>query len=467
MMKSILFYLCMFVALQVGFSQNTATVSGTISNPKGDMVYLKYYTDYISYNEVIVDSTELDKKGNFYMTFKWDHPSPLTFYHGDEVTEMYMSPGDNLKLTLDTKEFDETVKYEGKGAYLNNYLAQKVLLFPGLGGTEYKMNEKEFTRLIDSIHMKELAYFKDYFAKQDSREPSVSSFIENEEMNINYTWAVNKTSYPSYHKYLNQIKGSFEVSPAYYDFLKEIPTMNTKAIHSMMYLEFLSGYVEQEISKLQQKDTSASAMEIKDQYIEKNLSGEIKEYILAEWAFNTLTDENDIATGKEILDKLIMQNPESQYVALIKNTMAIAEMLQPGNPAPDFTYSDLEGKMVSLHDFRGKVVYLDIWASWCGPCRGEIPFAKKLEEEMKGKDVVFLSVSVDVDEDAWKKIIKDKSMGGIHLISKGNFDSQIAKLYNVKGIPMYLIIGKDGNIVSNNAARPSGNVKAELEKLLN
>jgi len=108
------------MSAQPSFTQNTVTVGGTISHPKDDKVYIKYYKDYISYAEGIADSATLDKKGNFNMNFTWDHASPVTFYHGDEITEMFVSPGDSLHLSLDTKQFDETVKYEGRGAIIPN-----------------------------------------------------------------------------------------------------------------------------------------------------------------------------------------------------------------------------------------------------------------------------------------------------------------------------------------------------------
>ena len=88
-----------------------------------------------------------------------------------------------------------------------------------------------------------------------------------------------------------------------------------------------------------------------------------------------------------------------------------------GGIAADFTYPDVNGKMVSLSDFKGKVVLVDVWATWCGPCRGEIPHLKKLEEEMHGKDVVFLGVSVDE--------VKDKQKW-LDFIEKEDSDADIA-----------------------------------------
>ena len=92
-----------------------------------------------------------------------------------------------------------------------------------------------------------------------------------------------------------------------------------------------------------------------------------------------------------------------------------------GGQAADFTYPDVDGKMVSLSDFKGKVVLVDVWATWCGPCRQQIPYLKKLEEEMHGTDVVFGGVSVDESKDKqkWLDFIKTEGLKGVQLLAGG------------------------------------------------
>ena len=92
-----------------------------------------------------------------------------------------------------------------------------------------------------------------------------------------------------------------------------------------------------------------------------------------------------------------------------------------GGVAADFTYPDVNGKQVSLSDFKGKVVLIDVWATWCAPCRGEIPHLKKLEEEMKGMDVIFLGVSVDEarNKQKWVDFIEQEKLGGIQVFVFG------------------------------------------------
>lgn len=135
----------------------------------------------------------------------------------------------------------------------------------------------------------------------------------------------------------------------------------------------------------------------------------------------------------------------------------------PGKIAADFTYPDVNGKDVSLSDFKGKIVLVDVWATWCGPCRGEIPHLKKLEEEMHGTDVVFLGVSVDEakDKQKWLDFIKKEELGGIQLHASGW--SKIAKDYKIKGIPRFMVFDKQGKIVSVDAPRPS---RPELKQML-
>ncbi len=448
------------------WAQGTVGLKGTIKNPKNDVVYVKYYEEYVSYAEAIADSAIVDKKGNFSMLFNWDQSYPAYFYHGDEMTELFLSPGDDLSLTLDTKEFDETIAYKGEGSIVNNYIAQKTLRFPGVDANGYKSPELEFTKLLDSVLMVQMNFYKEYFSSFSKESPSTDAFIVYEQTSILYNWATQKMQYPSYNRYLNKLQKPVQLSPGYYDYFDEVAIYNPEAMKSYYYLEFLSGYVDREIWMSVKEDTMLTFDTAKDKFINNNLGGVFEEYILAEWAFNKLTDNGDIETGQLIIDKLEIEYPNSQYLGMLKNSIALTSALQPGNKAPEFTLEDIHGKMVSLSDFKGKIVYLDIWASWCGPCLGEIPEAKKLEEEMNGKDIVFLCVSVDESKQNWKNSIQKYDMSGIHLISKGNFESEITQLYNVHGIPHYVIIGRGGEIIDADAKRPSMGAKKELEKLL-
>lgn len=128
-----------------------------------------------------------------------------------------------------------------------------------------------------------------------------------------------------------------------------------------------------------------------------------------------------------------------------------------GEMAPNFTYPDINGVPVSLSKFKGSVVYMDLWATWCTPCLQELPDLKRLKEKYKGQNMVFLGISFDENVDRWKKMAIENREGlfdGIQL-SAGSMDNKISTDYNVNGIPHYILIDSDGSIVQKKAFRPS------------
>jgi peroxiredoxin len=118
--------------------------------------------------------------------------------------------------------------------------------------------------------------------------------------------------------------------------------------------------------------------------------------------------------------------------------------LQPGRPAPDFVFPGLDGKMVRLADYKGKVVFLNIWATWCPPCREEMPSMENLYKELKGEDFEILAVSIDASEaKAVAPFMKEFRLSfPVLLDPKGTAKS----LYGTTGVPESFIIDKKGRI---------------------
>ena len=135
-------------------------------------------------------------------------------------------------------------------------------------------------------------------------------------------------------------------------------------------------------------------------------------------------------------------------------------MPKAGEPAIDFTYPDTDGNEFSLASFKGTLVYVDVWATWCGPCKAEIPSLQKLEADYHGKDITFMSVSVDTDKEAWEKMVAEKELGGVQLWADGW--SKITKDYAIFSIPRFMLFDAEGNVISTNAPRPSSEDIREL-----
>lgn len=150
---------------------------------------------------------------------------------------------------------------------------------------------------------------------------------------------------------------------------------------------------------------------------------------------------------------------------------SLASIIEPwlpirkGMAAPDFAGMTRDGKKVNLSDLKGKSVYVDVWATWCGPCIKEIPSLKKLEKDLHDTNVEFVSISIDPakDKQKWLDFIKKESLGGTQLMAEGDWKSDVTQGYNIQGIPRFLLIDAEGKIVSANAPRPSS---AETKALI-
>ena len=135
----------------------------------------------------------------------------------------------------------------------------------------------------------------------------------------------------------------------------------------------------------------------------------------------------------------------------------------------DFTFPDVDGNQVSLSDFKGKVVYIDVWATWCGPCIAEKPALRNLKTEFNDRDIVFMSVSIDSqrDKEKWREFLVAQNLSGVQLFAGDDAERGIMQPYGIRGIPHFILVGKDGKIILSNAPRPSSpQIRAVLNDAL-
>tara|TARA_R110002124_G_scaffold107047_4_gene259277 strand:+ start:4048 stop:5106 length:1059 start_codon:yes stop_codon:yes gene_type:complete len=159
---------------------------------------------------------------------------------------------------------------------------------------------------------------------------------------------------------------------------------------------------------------------------------------------------------------LLEKNYDTQHTNILAQ-LKKQELLGKGKPSPKFNnYINYKGGKTSLDSFKGKYVYIDIWATWCKPCLEQIPFLKKLEKKYARKKIEFISISIDNEttagswdkaKDKWKKMIKSKNLSGVQLFA--GKDTKFMEEYQVNGIPRFILIDPNGNIVNSNAPRPS------------
>ncbi|MBP8849065.1 MAG: redoxin domain-containing protein [Breznakibacter sp.] len=252
------------------------------------------------------------------------------------------------------------------------------------------------------------------------------------------------------------------------DSLEEATIKGSKAnipwakFNSEMPLKRESQTLKEEFLKAKESNNIAKMNELRDQYNEmvEKQNNYFKSFVLANtnnyvgaYLAVSYMRQLELADIKSLLTKLQAgEAKNSEYVKVIENAVKELEAFEAsealtkvGNQAPDFTFTNLKGESKTLTSFKGKVVLIDFWASWCTPCRAESPNVVAIYKKHSKNNFDIVSISLDREEQAWKDAIqKDGLIWDNHFWDK---EGKIANIYGVKTIPHTLLIGKDGTIL--------------------
>ena len=172
----------------------------------------------------------------------------------------------------------------------------------------------------------------------------------------------------------------------------------------------------------------------------------------------TGTNEEIIALVKQLVKDNDLLNTLSKHIDLVNK-------LKAGQPFPALpALTDLNDKEVKYEQLplKGKLLFIDIWATYCPDCRKELPALEALQEDYKVEPITFVSISVDRDKEAWKTMVKEKKLRGIHLYASPETKELFKELYDLRSIPRYMLIDEKGNIINANLPMPSDKNLKEL-----
>ncbi|WP_065218989.1 MULTISPECIES: TlpA family protein disulfide reductase [Butyricimonas] len=367
-------------------------------------------------------------------------PAYGAMFFGQRHVILYLEPGKSFDLSVKIEGRNAIPTFTGDGAKKNQYLNHTDFSFT----PDYKLNETEFAASLD----KQLEKLYKNLESQDFDE----YFNNLEKKRLKYSVFSYLLEYRSAHLYAIE-NFEYKLDQAYFDKLAEVFTEDEDMLGMGVYQE----YMKKMVSYL----AINNMPEFEDfQYIKEQLNyvnRHFKNPAVAEFIVDCIISEYISRNGIHSLQELApiykakVNDPKklAAFNALCDKWRRIA----PGEPSPSFTYKDIDGKEVHLSDFAGKYVYIDNWATWCGPCRREQPALKKLEERYAGKNICFISVSCDQDKSAWEKMVKEEKLEGIHLYA-GAFDS-FMDAYMVTAIPHFILIDREGKIINPKMSRPS------------
>ncbi len=428
-------------------TQVTLKVSNSFDQ-EAEIVILKDFINYEQENFL----AQPNEDGLFTFEISISHPQTAYLTVGQNRISLFLNKGGDLHINADAEDFYNSLKFSGKYAAENNLLVYSYTTeilenySQSVTFNKYRTTQAdEFISYADQMlnDARELLSAKDL-----SRD-----FKNHYTTDITYTYYTMLLNFSDYHEYFNGVKP--QVPDDYYSFLDKALDYSEKDFYVGSFSSFLDNYLQYYIRNNQEEIPAELDYFEQAHWAANQLySGRAKYFTLAN-AINTSLSYGNFEKSKQFFDEYKEENPYPEYTALLQKSYEDAQRVAPGNVAPSFSLTDIDGNPVSLEDFKGKVVYLDFWASWCGPCMREVPHAKELKERFEGQnDLVFLYISVDEDLDAWKNTVAQHEIKGVHLNIQG-MGNETAELYNVKGVPTFYIIDREGIIYDNNPGRPS------------
>ncbi len=443
MKKLSIFILVLFVfACKQDEKPQYSVISGTVENNTAETVLVR--------GNNFENRMQIGENGTFSDTLRIADDGFYELYVGRERTGIYLEKGKNLSVTLNADEFDETLKYTGDLANVNNFLAAKYLW------NEKNLDFKEVFSMDEERFFKQLETNKKsvdslYAANQISNESFKNKLAEEDK----YSRAIMLENYKDAHRYYTGV-GDFNVSEGFYNELKDINFKDTLAYrNSVAYQNLLEAHFTRLVSEetLESGNSGQTVLYLK-KVNEALPNGYAKDKMMSSYLQFGLKPD---ASLDEAYNLYKNSKPNPENLAKITEHYNKLKAITAGSPSPIFNYENHKGGTTALTDLKGKYVYIDVWATWCGPCLREIPSLLQVEKDYHGKNIQFVSISIDEpkDYDKWKAMVTEKELGGIQLMADNNWKSKFVEEYAILGIPRFILIDPQGNIVSADAPRPS------------
>ena len=362
----------------------------------------------------------------------------------DQMMNVYLERGDRASVSFSGKDFKGTFAFEGEMEPAVKYLNTVVLT--ALPDEDYAL---PFDEYVKKLEKKETEAVKLLEASGVSK---AGNFEEIEKGRIRYSYATQLLMYSLGHRFMVQDM-NYQPDQKYYDVLDSYVVADDLLADLDQYREFIAEAAHVlDADNRDETDAYPRAVAQMRFIADRFEAGKTRDVLLHRLA-------NAYVTRFGIEDIQDMENIYRTYVqdpVLVAKYDAAREkwnLASVGKPSPDFKGVDVNGKEYTLADFRGKYVYIDVWATWCGPCRQEIPYLKKLDEDYKDAQIVFLSLSVDQDKAKWEKMVKEQSMSGVQLHIGQN--SSFQQAYKIEGIPHFILLDREGRIIDKKMSRPS------------
>jgi thiol-disulfide isomerase/thioredoxin len=472
-MTAIFFFSSSLSFGQAGGNTRPFVIRGQITNFQGKQLLLVIKDE----GRFLVDTLPLDTEGRFYLkTHKLKGPQnwvQLAGLHNFQ-TALYIAPGYDLLFTADGRDgasFQKSKKISGIGAIINNY----EFALEKNNRDWFAMNEQDLIGFVGEDKRYSDSLYHLYFNKKKPDDPYFEYFkkmarFDNVFRRLNYLvcHADDSASW-SYDKAEAFVRKNFSNDTLLHHLSRE-EYLVSGDYASLMVNEYPAYLRKMDCRKglFDCSDNSAYSVQIVGK-VGAVYTGKVRQIALYLNMRNSLRNcrsfeelHNEGNGFPAFISALENKDQQAELQRLLESKGTELAKTQIGLPAPLFDAKDSSGKICHIADYNGKVIYIDLWASWCAPCRGETPYLKSLYEKYKGDDrIAFVSVAVQDSPDNWKKAMLEDKPTWTQLLDT---DGQVQSSYVANSIPKFILVDKQFKIVSFDAPPPSDTTN--LERLL-
>lgn len=437
-----MFLVCVLISCSQNLTKNTTIIEGQIPEYASKEIQINLKDSVIK--------TVLDKEGNFSLSISLNNPQYAYLKELDR--RLFLLPNDSL---LIKKADDKYIFFGGQSALINNYYTDwKTYLYAvaDTSDSENYYNQKPYDFLQSVDEWIEI-WKRPLRELQGGNSNLNKDFIALENSRINY-WM-----YGDLNDYRNN--GS-EIPDDFYQYLEKVNLNDLSLMQLDEYKYFLSSFVFMKARRLKTDDKiqeTSKMLDIIEEYLKnETIKNEISKEIIR-------IQTSNLSINDSLFERFKAICTNDLYVKEIEKNYQNLKPLLRGKQAPDFEFIGLNGDKVSLNDFKGRYLLIDVWSTTCAPCIREIPYIEKLKQEFKGKNIEIIAACLS-DETEWKSTLAKHSLKkGQYRIENGWNSEFRYDFLKSSGVPVYILIDPQGFLIDARAPKPSENLGELIHSL--
>lgn len=436
----------------------------------GTDVQLFYEKNVFEFNSIV---KKIDSSGAFSSEIPLIADNLLRVTIGNVYVDVFVKDNASIYFTADINNFYNTLKFENDLAAENNYnvLESKYNILAELNSYSRYGDAIEYKQHIDSIIKLNYSLWNNYPKQNLDPLFVLQTTTSLKYKHVNALWMYKIGFDPKANKYFNK-----SIPDNYFNFLDTLNFNNNDYVDNRDFTSALTRYLFEKFDKtsllnlpveLPDEEKAKMAFKNRYNYRKDNLRSHVLE-------LEVVSMFRQSVKGIKPEMKLFFDSIYNDYMSYAKNEkykqwltnhLQKLNKLNSGILAPDIELLNVKNEKVKLSDYKGKILYVDFWASWCAPCKVNMHDSKILSTKFDNNEVIFVYINIKDDAKAWKNYIKKNKIDGLHLYADKNTSDELYKAYNIYGIPKYVLIDKDGIIV-NSAAEVPSKAEAEIVKAL-